>query len=66
MHAIPLRQLKAQMALKDLTLKDVSRRSGVPYQQCSEILNGTRVHADKARRIKRAIETAAVPKEVLA
>jgi hypothetical protein len=66
MNAIPMRKLKAQMVLKDLSLKDVSRRSGVPYQQCSEILNGTRVHAGKARLIRGAIESAPTPKELVA
>ena len=66
MNAIPMRKLKAQMVLKDLSLKDVHRRSGVPYQQCSEILNGTRIHAEKLARIKRAIELAPTPKEVAA
>lgn len=66
MTPTPLRKLKAQMALKDLSLKDVSRRSGVPYQQCSEILNGTRVHSAKAALIKRSIESAPTPKEVAA
>jgi DNA-binding LacI/PurR family transcriptional regulator len=54
------------MALKDLSLKDVSRRSGVPYQQCSEILNGTRIHTTKADRIRRAIESAPTPREMAA
>lgn len=54
----PMRKLKAQMVLKGLSLGDVSRRSGVPYNQCSEILNGTRVHEAKSVKIRRAIESA--------
>lgn len=61
---LPMRKLKAQMVLKGLSLGDVSRRSRVPYQQCSEILNGTRVHPEKARKIRHAIETAPVLEEV--
>lgn len=66
MIPIPLRNLKAMMALKDLSLRDVSRRSGVPYTMCSAILNGRLIHTEYARRIQRAIETAPKPKAVAA
>jgi transcriptional regulator with XRE-family HTH domain len=66
MTAIPMRNLKAKMMLKDLSLKDVSRRSGVPYTMASAILNGRMVHPEYARRIQRAIEGAPAPKGALA
>lgn len=66
MSTIPplaIRKLRAEMALKNLSLIDVSRRSGVGYAQCSQILNGRLVHADYCEKIRRAIKAAREPKE---
>lgn len=66
MKAVPERKLKAQMALKDLSLHDVHRLSGVPYSDCSQILNGKKIHPEYLRRIKNAIAKAPTPKELAA
>jgi len=58
-----LRQLKAKMALKDLSLIKVSELSGVPYASCSQILNGRLNHTEYFARIRRAIRQAPMPME---
>lgn len=66
MSAIPplaVRQLKADMALKNLDLGDVSRLSGVGYSQCSQVLNGRLIHEEYFAKIRDAIKAAPQPKE---
>lgn len=58
---VPIRKLKAQMALKDLTLLKVSELSGVEYSVCSRILNGRVIHPEYLRRIKEAIQKSPAP-----
>lgn len=62
----PQRELKAKMALKDLSLRDVSRLSGVEYVRCSEILNGTRIDPTRLSKINEAIKKAPTPKGAIA
>jgi hypothetical protein len=60
-----LRQLKAEMVLKGLSLREVSERSKVEYRRCSEILNGHRNDLVRLTKIERAIRTAPThPEEV--
>ena len=66
MTPTPLRKLKAQMAMKDLSLKDVHELSGVPYAQCSQVLNGRLIHEEYFRRIRKAIREAPMPQEAVA
>jgi len=66
MTADSLRKLKARMALKGLSLGDISKLSGVDYATCSQILNGRRIHPEYLRRIKQAIRKAPQPQEALA
>lgn len=69
MNAVPpleIRKLRAAMELKNLSLRDVSARSGVGYSQCSQILNGRLNHAAYFNRIRRAIRTAPKPLEAIA
>jgi len=54
------------MLEKGLSLKDVSRLSGVGYSLCSLILNGRYNDADKLAAIKRAIRNAPMPTEATA
>lgn len=54
------------MVMKDLSLGDVSRLSGVDYATCSQVLNGKLIHSEYFRRIKQAIDNAPNPKEVTA
>jgi predicted transcriptional regulator len=63
MQPVPLRKLKAAMALKDLSLRDVATRANVPYGTACQILNGNWMHAEYLRRIKKAIREAPEPQE---
>lgn len=63
---LPLRKLRAEMVLKDLSLEDVSERSGVGYTQCSQILKGRLIHPAWLEKIRETITTAPMPKEVAA
>jgi predicted transcriptional regulator len=63
MKPVPQRKLKAQMALRDLSSGEVSKRSGVPYSTTIQILNGRLIHPEYLRRIKNAILSAPVPQE---
>ncbi len=63
---LPLRKLRAEMVMKDLTLEDVSRLSEVGYTQCSQILKGRLIHPGWLEKIREAIKKAPMPKEVAA
>jgi transcriptional regulator with XRE-family HTH domain len=58
---IELRRLRAKMNLKGLSLKEVSRLSGVGYTYCSNILAGRFNDATRLMAIKRAIRNAPMP-----
>lgn|GEM_PF-4811350 len=66
MEPVPQTRLKVRMLEKGLSLKDVSRLSGVGYSLCSLILNGRYNDADKLAAIKRAIRNAPMPTEATA
>lgn len=61
-----MRQLRAQMALKNITLKEVSRLSGVAYTVCSQVLSGYVGDPDKVAKVRAAIATAPEPEAVAA
>lgn len=55
-----IRQLNAEMALKCLSLREVSRRSGVNYYVASAILNGRRTSHELIESIRDAITRAPI------
>jgi predicted transcriptional regulator len=61
-----LRQLKADMVLKHLSMGDVSRKTRIPYTTVSQILNGRLNHAAYLGRIRNAIKAAPQPMGVAA
>jgi predicted transcriptional regulator len=63
---LTLRRLKADMALKNLTLREVAALASVPYVTASNIINGRQIHATYLGRIARAISNARMPREVAA
>jgi hypothetical protein len=60
---LPLRELKASMILKDLSLRDVADLSKVNYSVVSAILLGTRIDPKNLAKIERVITAAKLPKE---
>lgn len=63
MQRVPLRKLKAEMVMKDISLRKLSELSTVPYNTCSQILNGMHIHPEYLRRIRKAIHNAPPPRE---
>ena len=63
MTPAPLRKLKAEMVLKDLSLGDVARKARIPYTSASAILNGKRVDPKSLKRLERVITTSPMPEE---
>jgi predicted transcriptional regulator len=61
-----LRRLKAKMALKGLTLREVASRANVPYSTASNVLNGAWIHREYLRRLEKAIREAPMPEEATA
>ena len=53
------------MELTNLSLSEVSHRSGVGYATCSQILRGRLVHPSYLARIRSAIKAAPQPAEAL-
>ena len=53
-----LRELKAKMALKGLSLSDVATQSGVHYTTASMILNGRLLSPKNLAKIEEVIKTA--------
>jgi len=58
---LSLRRLRADMELKDLSLADVARLSGIPYTVLSALLNGRIVNPKHLARARAAIHLAAMP-----
>lgn len=58
---LPLLKLKSQMVLKQLSLIEVSKSSGVSYTVCSQILNGRLNDPERLAAIRRAIRDAKPP-----
>lgn len=56
-----IRQLNADMALRCLSLRDVSRRSGVNYHVASAVLNGRRTSHELIESIRAAIAASPIP-----
>lgn len=63
---LPLRKLRAEMQLKNLSLREVSERSGVRYAQASQVLKGRLIHPGYLELIRRVIKAAPHPLEVAA
>lgn len=59
--SLELRQLKAEMALKDLSLAAVAKASGQPYSTCSMVLGGKLIHPAKLAAIRKTIKSAPMP-----
>lgn len=60
---LPLRELKAQMALKDLSLKEVAKKAKVHYPTASLILSGRLQDTQRLSALRKAIERAPMPTE---
>lgn len=58
---LKLRKLKADMVMKDLTLRALARKARVPYTTASLILNGYRIDPQNLSRLVAAIERAPYP-----
>ena len=63
---LPIRELRAQMEIKGLTLREVATRADVKYTVCSSVLSGYITAPDLLERIRAAIESAATPKDAIA
>lgn len=59
---VKIRRLRAQMELSNLTLKEVSDRSGVGYSNCSMILCGRLHDPEKLAKIVAVIKAGRGPK----
>lgn len=56
----PHYRLKADMALRGLSLHQVARAAGVPYTRASEILNGRRVDPIRLSKLSAVIRRAKI------
>lgn len=61
---LALRELKAQMELKELSLTEVAKRAKLNRSIASDLLNGRRVDPRRLRLIERVIERAITPVSV--
>lgn len=61
-----LRQLKAELALKELKLKDVAKKAGLNLSVACDLLNGKRVDEKRLSKLRSVISRASVPQEVRA
>jgi hypothetical protein len=59
-----IRELRAEMEMKALTLRKVAAAAQVPYWSASAILRGRHVDPDRLSRLKKVIEKAPMPAEV--
>ncbi len=71
MHLIPLhlRELRAEMAMKGLSVKEVAERTRhprIPYSTTSQVLNGRLISPERLKEIKRVIHSARAQQEVAA
>lgn len=60
---LPLRELKAKMVLKDLSLKCVAKRARVHYPTASLILSVRLQDAKRLSALRKTIENAPMPVE---
>ncbi len=67
-HVPPLeiRELRAMMALKNLSLRDVSAASGVGYSVASAVLTGRTIYPAALAKLRKVIQRSAKPEEVAA
>jgi hypothetical protein len=63
---LSLRQLKAEMVLKDLTLTKVAKGARIEITLASKILNGRVIDPQKLSALRSLIVSAAIPGEVAA
>jgi predicted transcriptional regulator len=59
---LKLRQLKAEMVMKELTLVTVAKEADVPYSTTSQLLSGRMNHPLRLARIRAVIERAPLAK----
>lgn len=59
--SLRLRRLRGKMAIKELTVREISAASGVPYATASAILNGRINHPEYLARLISAVENAPMP-----
>jgi predicted transcriptional regulator len=57
-NQVPLRELRALMILKDLSVTDVAKAARVPYNTTSGILTGRIIQPGYLQRIIKAIQSA--------
>lgn len=55
---LPIRELRAQMELKEISLEEVSTRAGVSYTTASAVLNARVFYREAFFKLKHAIEDA--------
>lgn len=66
-HApIPLRRLRAAMALKALSVTKVAERAGIPVATTSQILGGRLHDPSRLARLRKVIKEAPMPEEAVA
>lgn len=58
--------MKADMALKEVTLRALSKRAKLPYSSASMILGGHTVDEARLQRLRIALESFPMPKEAAA
>lgn len=58
-----LRELKAQMVMKELSLSDVIKGTGIPYATASQLLNGRQIDPERLSRLSIRINSAPMPQE---
>ena len=60
-HIVPvpieLRKLRAAMQLRDISMRDISAATGIPYTTVSGVLCGRLIHPQYLQRIIKAIES---------
>jgi transcriptional regulator with XRE-family HTH domain len=61
---LPLRQLRAEIALKDLKQKDLATQTGLNEGTVSQLLKGRLVDPRRLRILRKAIAEAPTPREV--
>jgi transcriptional regulator with XRE-family HTH domain len=58
---IELRELRAEMVMKELTVKEISDATGIAYTTVSSIINGRIVHPANLDKIRRIVAQAKIP-----
>jgi hypothetical protein len=63
---LPLRKLRAEMELKELSLTTVAKRARLNLSVACDLLNGKRVDEARLAKLRKVITEAHVPGEVAA